>query len=187
MQLCRRLCYKIYELYRRIILKRFNVLFIGTEQSGKTMLVSSVFEGKFERPPSQQKSKVKKYIARNVEFYVYDVPGGKEDLGKWDFFYKKSDVVVFVFDSCSSEQVCEQAKVELFSLLYRNMWEKRNLLVLGSKNDMPNAMDCKDIILALGLVKIYDREVACYSVSAKNRNNVDLVISWLVDQATQNG
>ncbi|KAL0266038.1 UNVERIFIED_CONTAM: hypothetical protein PYX00_011755 [Menopon gallinae] len=140
-------------------MKRFNVLFIGTEQSGKTMLVSSVFEGKFESPPPQQKNKVKKYIARNVEFYVYDMPGGKEDLGKWDFFYKKCDVVVFVFDSCSSEQVCEEAKVVLLSLLYRNMWEKRNLLVLGSKNDIPNSMDCKDIILALGLVKIYDREI----------------------------
>lgn len=187
MQLCRRLYYKIYEIYRRMFLKRFNVLFIGTAQSGKSSLVSSIFEGRFEQQPPRQKNKVRKYITRNIEFYVYDVPGGKEDLGKWDFFYKKCDVVVFVFDSCSSEQVCGQAKDELCSLLYRNMWEKRNLLVLGSKNDLPNAMDCKDIILALGLVKIYDREVACYSVSAKNGNNVELVISWLVEQATQNG
>lgn len=60
---------------------------------------------------------------------------------------------------------------------------RKNLLILGSKNDLPSSMSCKDIILALDLMAIVDREVACYSISSKNLTNIDLVREWMVEQA----
>ncbi|KCZ75298.1 hypothetical protein H311_03727, partial [Anncaliia algerae PRA109] len=50
------------------------------------------------------------------------------------------------------------------------------------KNDMQQAKSCRDIILSLNLMDIVDREVSCYSVSAKTKVNLELVIRWLEEQ-----
>ncbi|EOB12374.1 ADP-ribosylation factor-like protein 8A [Nosema bombycis CQ1] len=75
-----------------------------------------------------------------------------------------------------------KAKEELRSLLYRNIWMKKNLLILGTKNDIEDALECKDMILKLDLLSITDREIACYSVSAKEGTNIDIIKVWLMDQ-----
>lgn len=185
MLVCKRLCSKIHEVYKNIFLKKLSILFIGIRSSGKSSIVKAIFEGKYDDTPPPHRSKVRRYVSRGIEFSIYDIPGGRESVNRWNYFYKKCDIVAFVFDSGSTPKECESAKSELHNLLYRNMWEKKSLLVLGTKNDKPKAMDCKDIILTLDLARIYDREVACYSVSAKNLVNVDLIIPWLVDQMEQ--
>lgn len=185
MGLCGRFCARIYEVYKNVFLKKLNVLFIGMGKSGKSTLVKAIFEGKYDESPPPHKSKVQKYVFNGVEFSIYDIPGGLESVNRWNYFYKKCDIVVFVFDSCSMAEESRCAKTELHNLLYRNMWEKKSLLVLGTKNDNSKAMDCKDIILTLDLARIYDREVACYSVSSKNLVNVNLVVPWLIDQLEQ--
>ena len=56
------------------------------------------------------------------------------------------------------------------------------MLVICAKNDLPNSMMCRDAILKLDLVSIVDREVACYSISAKCKTNIDLVYNWITEQ-----
>ena len=55
------------------------------------------------------------------------------------------------------------------------------LLVLGNKNDLPDCLTEKELIDILGLKNIKDRKVACYSISAKNMTNLDVVLTWLSD------
>jgi signal recognition particle receptor subunit beta len=58
------------------------------------------------------------------------------------------------------------------------------LLVLANKNDLADAMKMEDVIESFSLRSITDREVACYSISAKNSNNIDKVLEWLMKHAT---
>lgn len=51
--------------------------------------------------------------------------------------------------------------------------------MLGNKNDLPNCFTEREIIDKMGLQNIKDRKVACYSISAKNMKNLDVVIKWL--------
>ena len=53
------------------------------------------------------------------------------------------------------------------------------LLVLGNKNDLENVFTEKELIEKMGLKNFTDRKVACYSISAKNMNNLDTVLKWL--------
>ncbi|RVE41948.1 hypothetical protein evm_013402 [Chilo suppressalis] len=80
---------------------------------------------------------------------------------------KKCDVLLYCVDLTWKDETWLKAKEELRSLLYRNIWMKKNLLILGTKNDLEDALECKDMILKLDLLSITDREIACYSVSAK--------------------
>lgn len=46
------------------------------------------------------------------------------------------------------------------------------VLVLGNKNDLPNALEVETLIELLGLKDILEREVCCYSISCKNQVNI---------------
>jgi len=52
-------------------------------------------------------------------------------------------------------------------------------LVLGNKNDLPAAIGVDELIERLGLKSLTNREVCCYSISAKNAVNIDITIDWL--------
>ena len=49
-------------------------------------------------------------------------------------------------------------------------------MVLGNKNDLPNALDHDGMRDRLNLESIHDRDVACYSISCKNKTNIDVVL-----------
>ena len=66
-----------------------------------------------------------------------------------------------------------------FNKLFNGLVEGVPILVLGNKNDLPNALNENGIIQAMELSNIKDRIVACYSISYKNVNNIDNVLKWL--------
>lgn len=50
------------------------------------------------------------------------------------------------------------------------------VLVLGNKNDLPNAIGVEQLIEMLGLKEIQDREVCCYSISCKSQVNIGMLL-----------
>lgn len=174
---------RIKKIYQKYFYKKLKIALLGHKDSGKSTLVYALFENKYRENIGSAEVRVSKHILENTEITIYDIPGTEEMKSKWDHYFKKTDVIIYFVDSNTSKEVFECSKEMLHSLLYRNMWMKKNVLVLGTKNDLPNAMMCKDIILALDLFSIVDREVACYSISSKNLLNIDLVKDWIIDQA----
>ncbi|KAF7684629.1 ADP-ribosylation factor-like protein 8 [Astathelohania contejeani] len=145
--------------------------------------MTRLFEGRYDpNTPTSQNVRLYRYEMDGIVFFVYDIPGNTSSRSKWDHYYKKSDIIVFFIDGLCDDEACAQSREELKSLIYRNMWIKKSLLVIGTKNDEPKALLCRDIILRLDLVSIVDREIACYSVSSLKDTNIDLVKSWLLDQ-----
>jgi ADP-ribosylation factor-like protein 8 len=106
----------------------------------------------------------------------------------------------------SDHDKLDAAKQELASLLGRSHLASVPVLVLGNKNDLPGALKVHELITRLyvfcslsplfisapdgfwipfpfllvrpgrELEQITNREVSCYSVSAKNSNNIDVTI-----------
>lgn len=181
------LCSKLKSLYYQIndylFLKTLKVAFIGPTGSGKSSFVSPVFTNKYLPNMSSSSIRCQKSRLSNIKLIIYDIPGDGEFEAKWDHYYKKVDAIVFFIDSSAPDEECIAARDSLKALLYRNMWLKKNLLILGTKNDKSDAMPCRELILKLDLLEIVDREVACYSVSSKALTNIDLVQEWLIDQA----
>uniref|UniRef100_F7GA52 Uncharacterized protein n=1 Tax=Ornithorhynchus anatinus TaxID=9258 RepID=F7GA52_ORNAN len=54
------------------------------------------------------------------------------------------------------------------------------VLVLGNKRDLPSALDEKQLIEKLNLSLIQDREICCYSISCKEKQNIDITLQWLI-------
>ncbi|KAG7244420.1 hypothetical protein INR49_031288 [Caranx melampygus] len=61
---------------------------------------------------------------------------------------------------------------------FRSMWERycrgvnAIVLVLGNKRDLPSALDEKQLIEKMNLAAIQDREICCYSISCKEKDNI---------------
>lgn len=181
--LCARIKFFFGQIHDFLFLKTLKIAFIGPHGAGKTSFVSPLFSNKFLIEMGSSAIRYQKTRLENIKLIVYDIPGKSDSEAKWDHYYKKVDLVIFFIDSTSSDEECKKAKESLKGLLYRNMWLKKNLLILGTKNDLKNAMACRDLILKLDLLEIVDREVACYSVSSKTLTNIDLVREWLIDQS----
>lgn len=56
------------------------------------------------------------------------------------------------------------------------------ILILGNKNDLDGALTEEELIEELALRRIQNRQVACFSVSAKNQTNLDITTDWLSNQ-----
>ncbi|CAG8539891.1 17598_t:CDS:2 [Acaulospora colombiana] len=74
----------------------------------------------------------------------------------------------FVVDSADHEKF-GTARNELHSLLEKPQLANIPVLVLGNKNDLPEALPVEQIIEKMDLRSIDNREVSCYSISAKNQ------------------
>jgi len=75
------------------------------------------------------------------------------------------------------------AREELHTLLEKPILDGIPLLVLGNKSDLPDKIGVDELIISMNLEEITNREVSCYSISAKEETNLDAVLQWLIARA----
>jgi ADP-ribosylation factor-like protein 8 len=103
----------------------------------------------------------------------------------WERYCRGVNAIVFVMDAADHAKV-PAAKTELHALLEKSQLNGIPLLVLGNKNDLPGALTSEQMVEQLGLNFITNREVASYSISAKNSVNIDVALNWLIKHAGKN-
>ena len=77
-----------------------------------------------------------------------------------------------IFCGCGGDCISEQLTGYCFFVSARYWDTGIPVLVLGNKNDLPNSLGVEQLIEALGLKSISEREVCCYSVSCKSQVNI---------------
>eukprot|EP01130_Rhizamoeba_saxonica_P018410 TRINITY_DN91_c0_g1_i1.p1 TRINITY_DN91_c0_g1~~TRINITY_DN91_c0_g1_i1.p1 ORF type:complete len:137 (-),score=35.59 TRINITY_DN91_c0_g1_i1:47-457(-) len=127
---------------------------------------------------------MKKVTRGNVTIKLWDIGGQPRFRSMWERYCRNVNAIVFVVDAADFEKI-EDAKKELTDLIEKPHLSHIPLLVLGNKNDIKEHLDAEELIEALELETIEDREVALYSVSAKNIVNIDKVLDWLVAHADE--
>ncbi|KAK9670893.1 ADP-ribosylation factor-like protein 8A [Basidiobolus ranarum] len=100
----------------------------------------------------------------------------------WERYCRGVNSIVFVIDSADHEKF-DAAKTELRSLLEKPQLANIPVLVLGNKNDLPGALTVDELIEIMNLKSITNRELYCYSISAKHQVNIDLILQWLIKHA----
>jgi ADP-ribosylation factor-like protein 8 len=88
----------------------------------------------------------------------------------------------YIVDSADKEAL-PVAREELQLLLEKQTLEGIPLLVLGNKSDLPEHLSTDELIEALDLKSVSQREVSCYGISAKEETNLDAVLQWLIARA----
>ncbi len=81
----------------------------------------------------------------------------------------------------------EASRNELHNLLEKPQLVGIPVLVLGNKRDLPNALDENGLIEKMNLNAIQDREICCYSISCKEKDNIDITLQWLISHSKSGG
>lgn len=100
----------------------------------------------------------------------------------WERYCRGVNAIVFIVDSADTDSH-PVAREELHSLLQKPILDGIPLLVLGNKSDLPGMIGVDELIESMNLRDVTNREVSCYSISAKEETNLDAVLQWLIAKA----
>ncbi|KAJ3015825.1 UNVERIFIED_CONTAM: ADP-ribosylation factor-like protein 8B [Siphonaria sp. JEL0065] len=157
---------------------------VGLQNSGKTTLVNVIANGEFTEDMIPTVGfNMRKVTKGAVVMKLWDLGGQARFRAMWERYCRGVNAIVFVLDSADHAKI-PAARTELHTLLDKPQLINIPILVLGNKNDLPGALNVEAVIEQMGLKSITNREVSCYSISAKNSVNIDLTLQWLMKHAT---
>ncbi|ORZ21397.1 ADP-ribosylation factor-like protein 8B [Absidia repens] len=171
----------ILEWIRSLFFKtEMELTLVGLQNSGKTTLVNVMASGQFmEDTIPTVGFNMRKVTKGNVTMKLWDIGGQPRFRSMWERYCRGVNAIVFVVDAADHSKL-EAAKTELKALLEKPQLANIPMLVLGNKNDLEDALTVKELIEVLNLQTISNREVSCYSISAKNQVNIDITLQWLI-------
>lgn len=153
---------------------------VGLQNSGKTTFVNVIASGQFNEDMIPTVGfNMRKVNKGNVTIKLWDIGGQPRFRSMWERYCRGVTAIVFMVDAADHEKL-DAAKNELHSLLDKPQLAGIPVLVLGNKVDLPNALRERELIERMSLNDIKDREICCYSISCKERENIDITLQWLI-------
>jgi GTP-binding protein SAR1 len=137
---------------------RHKAVFLGLDNSGKSTIISFLQSGKFvEHAPTMGK-KLSEMDIGGTRISLYDMGGQKDFRDLWMGEARTAKCIVFVVDRAAPERFVE-ARAELDKVLQTINWDKRQLLLLANKSDVPTAVPMGKLISDLGLTDLDNFEI----------------------------
>ena len=172
---------QMLEWIRSLFFKQeMELTLVGLQNSGKTTLVNVIATGGFSEDMIPTVGfNMRKVSKGKVTFKLWDLGGQPRFRSMWERYCRGVHAIVYVVDSADSEALAT-AKSELHDLLAKPALEGIPTLILGNKNDLDTAIGVDELIACLSLKSLANREVCCYSISAKNAVNIDITMDWLI-------
>ncbi|KAF8247550.1 P-loop containing nucleoside triphosphate hydrolase protein [Wilcoxina mikolae CBS 423.85] len=162
-----------------------DITMIGLQNAGKTSLLRVLAGGEFtiDSIPTVGFN-MKRVQKGHVTLKCWDLGGQPRFRSMWERYCRGVNAIVFIVDSADTPSH-PIAREELHSLLQKPILEGIPLLVLGNKSDLPDKIGVDELIISMNLEEITNREVSCYSISAKEETNLDAVLQWLIARANR--
>jgi ADP-ribosylation factor-like protein 8 len=158
---------------------------VGLQNAGKSTLVNVIANGSFSEDLIPTVGfNMRKVTKGKVTIKLWDLGGQPRFRSMWERYCRGVQAIVYVVDSADADNIAT-AKSELHELLSKPALQGIPTLVLGNKNDLPASMSADGLIEALELKSLANREVCCYSISAKNAVNIDITLDWLVKHSAR--
>eukprot|EP01023_Acetabularia_acetabulum_P019866 TRINITY_DN20223_c0_g1_i1.p3 TRINITY_DN20223_c0_g1~~TRINITY_DN20223_c0_g1_i1.p3 ORF type:complete len:186 (-),score=30.27 TRINITY_DN20223_c0_g1_i1:364-921(-) len=159
--------------------KEMEITLIGLQNAGKTTFVEVLSGGGFHAEMSPTVGfNMKKFTKGRVTIKLWDIGGQQRFRSMWERYCRAVQAILFMVDAADHDKL-DQSFKELNQLLVKPSLAGIPLLVLGNKNDLAGALNTSELSDRMQLSEVRDREVAVYSISCKNQNNLDKVLEWL--------
>ncbi|XP_038635930.1 ADP-ribosylation factor-like protein 8B-A isoform X1 [Scyliorhinus canicula] len=165
---------KLLDWFKSLFWKEeMELTLVGLQYSGKTTFVNVIASGQFTEDMIPTVGfNMRKLTKGNVTIKIWDIGGQPRFRSMWERYCRGVNAIVYMVDAADFEKI-EASKNELHNLLDKPQLQGIPVLVLGNKRDLPNALDEKQLIEKMNLSAIQDREICCYSVSCKEKDNID--------------
>merc|ERR1711871_46783 len=160
--------------------QEMEITLVGLQNAGKSTLVQVIADGSFQDDMIPTVGfNMRKITKGKVQIKMWDLGGQPRFRGMWERYCANVSAIVYVVDAADHKQV-DTSREELHELIAKPATKDIPLLVLGNKRDLPEALPEEAIIERMHLKDITDREVGFYTISAKNQDNIETTIDWLI-------
>ena len=160
---------------------------------------------------------MRKISKGNVTIKLWDIGGQPRFRSMWERYCRGVNAIVYMVDAADLDKIeasrnelhnlleKPQVRMPLNTIIASSIKCKRArpqdlisvpltiqlagipILVLGNKRDLPGALDENGLIEKMNLNAIQDREICCYSVSCKEKDNIDITLQWLISHSKSGG
>eukprot|EP00754_Rhynchopus_humris_P038155 Rhum_TRINITY_DN20824_c0_g1::Rhum_TRINITY_DN20824_c0_g1_i1::g.172314::m.172314/K07955/ARL8; ADP-ribosylation factor-like protein 8 len=162
--------------------KHIELCLVGLEDSGKTTILNILSSGYPSETMPTVGLNVKSVKKEGVRMKVWDLGGQEQFRGEWPKYTQGCDVVLFVVDASHYERIIIAQK-ELHTLLSDPNLHELPLLVVLNKCDLSPHMSKEEVIEKLKLEDINKNKWLVTAISAKRRQNMDEMVTWLSKHA----
>ena len=100
---------------------------------------------------------MRKVTKGKVTIKLWDLGGQPRFRSMWERYCRGVHAIVYVVDSADPDNIAV-SKTELHDLLAKPALERIPVLVLGNKNDLPEALSVDELIEKLNLKALTNRE-----------------------------
>lgn len=177
---------RMLDWFRGLFWKQeMEITLVGLQGAGKTTLLAAISDGKLAAEKDTIPTiglNTRKVTKGNVSIKLWDIGGQQRFRAMWERYCRGVNSIVFVVDAADPSSWAN-AKESLQDLVTKPALAGIPLLVLANKSDMAEAVDERRLAAELDLAAIGDREVICYSISAKKVVNIDVTMNWLIKHA----
>ncbi|KAK6747287.1 hypothetical protein RB195_000475 [Necator americanus] len=175
---------RVLEWFRSLFWKEeMELTLVGLQNSGKTTFVNVIASGQFTEDMIPTVGfNMRKITKGNVTIKLWDIGGQPRFRSMWERYCRGVNAIVFMVDAADEDKL-EASRNELMQLLDKAQLDAIPVLVLGNKKDLPGALDERQLIERMNLSAIQNREICCYSISCKEKENIDITLQWLIQHS----
>ncbi|XP_023328875.1 ADP-ribosylation factor-like protein 8 [Eurytemora carolleeae] len=179
---------KVLEWFKSLFWKEeMELTLVGLQHAGKTTFVNVIASGSFNEDMIPTVGfNMRKISKGSVTIKLWDIGGQPRFRSMWERYCRGVNAIVYMVDAADGDKI-EASRNELHNLLEKPQLAGIPVLVLGNKRDLPGALDEHGLIEKMNLNAIQDREICCYSISCKEKDNIDITLQWLIQHSKSGG
>jgi ADP-ribosylation factor protein 1 len=161
--------------------KEMRILMVGLDAAGKTTILYKLKLGEIVTTIPTIGFNVETVDYKNISFTVWDVGGQDKIRPLWRHYFQNTQGLIFVVDSNDRERISE-AREELNRMLNEDELRDAVLLVFCNKQDLPNALNARDVTEKLGLTQMRNRKWYIQSTCATTGDGLYEGLDWLANE-----
>jgi len=154
---------------------------VGLDAAGKTTILYKLKLGEIVTTIPTIGFNVETVDYKNISFTVWDVGGQDKIRPLWRHYFQNTQGLIFVVDSNDRERISE-AREELNRMLNEDELRDAVLLVFCNKQDLPNALNARDVTEKLGLTQMRNRKWYIQSTCATTGDGLYEGLDWLANE-----
>jgi len=160
------------------------ILILGLDNAGKTTILKKFNGEDISEIAPTLGFNIKTLEHRGYQLNCWDVGGQKSLRSYWRNYFEATDGLIWVVDSADKRRL-EDCKIELDALLKEERLLGATLLVFANKQDLPGALNEKEITEILELEKIKTHHWMIIDCSAITGHNLIQGVDWLVEDISK--
>uniref|UniRef100_A0A7N6AF87 ADP-ribosylation factor-like 8Bb n=1 Tax=Anabas testudineus TaxID=64144 RepID=A0A7N6AF87_ANATE len=167
---------RLLDWFRSLFWKEeMELTLVGLQYSGKTTFVNVIASGQFSEDMIPTVGfNMRKVTKGNVTIKIWDIGGQPRFRSMWERYCRGVNAIVYMVDAADREKI-EASRNELHNLL-----DKPQLQGIPVRTSY---LLCFVHCFYRNLSAIQDREICCYSVSCKEKDNIDITLQWLIQHS----